>query len=42
MRIHKDHETNQYFIQRVIAYGTVYRVKRTYFKTLEAARKCYN
>lgn len=42
MRIHKDPATQTYFIQRVVSYGTVYRVKRAYFKTLEEARKCYN
>lgn len=39
MRIHKDSTTNNYFIQRLVSYGTVYRVKRVYFKTLEQAKK---
>jgi hypothetical protein len=42
MRIHKDPATQMYFIQRVVSYGALYRVKRVYFKTLEGARKCYN
>lgn len=39
MRIHHDSTTNRYFIQRLVSYGTVYRVKRIYFKTLDAAKK---
>ena len=39
MKIHKDIANNQYFIQRLVSYGAVYRVKRVYFKTLEQAKK---
>ena len=39
MRIHKDTTNNRYFVNRLVSYGAVCRVKRVYFKTLEQAKK---
>lgn len=38
MRIYKDNNCNRYFIQRLVSYGSVYRIKRVYFKTLKDAK----